>query len=153
MKFKIQIVFIFFLPLIALAQVNTTYTLKVLGVVQDGGLPHLGSNKLCCDETQSKRHVTSLILINNKNNKFIEYSPLSLKYLKEISKTIKSNNGGLLLIDYGFSSQGFRDTLQAIEKHKFANILGNIGNRDITYNLNFNFLKKFIPVFISFLSK
>lgn len=93
------------------------------------------------DIKKYKKDLSSQIL---KNNKFIEYSPLSLKYLKEISKTIKSNNGGLLLIDYGFSSQSFRDTLQAIEKHKFANILGNIGNRDITYNLNFNFLKKFI---------
>lgn len=93
------------------------------------------------DIKKYKKDLPSQIL---KNNKFIEYSPLSLKYLKEISKTIKSNNGGLLLIDYGFSSQSFKDTLQAIEKHKFANILSNIGYRDITYNLNFNFLKKFI---------
>jgi cyclopropane-fatty-acyl-phospholipid synthase len=34
-----------------------------------------------------------------------------------------------------------KNTLQAISNHKFANILENIGNVDITHNINFNFLK------------
>ena len=37
-----------------------------------------------------------------------------------------------------------KNTLQAISNHKFANILENIGNVDITHNLNFNFFKRFI---------
>ena len=35
-----------------------------------------------------------------------------------------------------------RNTIQAISNHKFANILSNIGNVDITYNINFNLFKK-----------
>jgi len=98
-KFKIQIVFILFLPLIAFAQVNTTYTLKVLGVVQDGGLPHLGSNKLCCDETQSKRHVTSLILINNRNNYsyLFDASPDINEQLNFMGDRIKKDLKGIFL--------------------------------------------------------
>ena len=99
MKFKIQIVLILFLPLIAFAQANTNYTLKVLGVVQDGGLPHLGSNKLCCDETQSKRHVTSLILINNKNNYsyLFDASPDINEQLNFMGDRIKKDLKGIFL--------------------------------------------------------
>ena len=99
MRFKIQIVFILFLPLIAFAQVNTTYTLKVLGVVQDGGLPHLGSNKLCCDEAQSKRHVTSLMLINNGNNYsyLFDASPDINEQLNFMGDRIKKDLKGIFL--------------------------------------------------------
>ena len=99
MRFKIQIVFILFLPLVAFTQVNTTYTLKVLGVVQDGGLPHLGSNKLCCDETQSTRHVTSLMLINNGNNfsYLFDASPDINEQLNFMGDRIKKDLKGIFL--------------------------------------------------------
>ena len=64
--------------------------------------------------------------------------------MKDISKIIKKNNGGLLLIDYGFTNKKMKNTLRAISDHKFANILGNIGNVDITHNINFDLFKKII---------
>ena len=39
--------------------------------------------------------------ISYKQN-FIEYSNIGIKYLKDISKIIKKNNGGILIIDYGY---------------------------------------------------
>ena len=63
--------------------------------------------------------------------------------IRNISKIIKSNTGGLLLIDYGYTDGKMKDTLQAVSNHKFANILKNIGNVDITHNINFNLFKKF----------
>ena len=80
----------------------------------------------------------------SKNQKFIEYSEIGINYLKDISKIIKKNNGGLLLIDYGFTNKKMKNTLRAISDHKFANILGNIGNVDITHNINFDLFKKII---------
>ena len=80
----------------------------------------------------------------SQKQEFIEFSELGLKYLKDISKIIKKNSGGLLLIDYGNTDKFMKNSLRAISKHKFANILENIGNVDITHNLNFNLLKKFI---------
>ncbi len=81
-------------------------------------------------------------LTNNQN--FIEYSELGLNYLKTISEILKKNTGGLLLIDYGYTDKKMKNTLQAISNHKFANILRNIGNIDITHNISFNLFKKFI---------
>ena len=78
-----------------------------------------------------------------QNQNFVEYSELGLNYLKEISKIIKMNTGGLLLIDYGYDEKKMKNTLKAVSNHKFANILDNIGNVDITHNINFDFFKKF----------
>ena len=47
------------------------------------------------------------------------------------------------MIDYGFVDKKMKNTLQAISNHKFANILENIGNVDITHNINFDIFKKF----------
>jgi len=79
----------------------------------------------------------------SKNQNFIEYSELGLNYLKDISKIIKKNKGGLLLIDYGYTEKKMKNTLQAISNHKLASILKNIGNVDITHNINFNLFKTF----------
>ena len=35
-----------------------------------------------------------------------------------------------------------KNTLQAISNHKFANILDDIGNVDITHNINFSLFRK-----------
>ncbi len=83
----------------------------------------------------------------SKNQNFIECSEIGLNYLKKISKIVKKNKGGLLLIDYGYTDGKMRDTLQAISKHKFANILNNIGNSDITHNINFDLFRKFTKQF------
>ena len=80
----------------------------------------------------------------SRNQKFIEYSESSFNYLKIISNIIKKNRGGLLIIDYGYIDKKMKNTLHAISNHKFANILENIGNVDITHNINFNLFKNFI---------
>ena len=78
---------------------------------------------------------------SDKQN-FLEYSPLGLKYLKDIFKFIKKNNGGLLIIDYGYFDKKMQDTLQAIYRKRYSKVLENIGKSDITYNINFYFIKK-----------
>ncbi len=80
--------------------------------------------------------------ISNKQN-FIEYSEVGFSYLKDISKIIKRNTGGLLLIDYGNTEKKMKNTLKAISNHKFVNILDNIGNVDITHNINYKLFENF----------
>ena len=36
-----------------------------------------------------------------------------------------------------------QDTLQAIKNHKYSDILKNIGDTDITYNINFSLFKQY----------
>ena len=79
----------------------------------------------------------------SQNQNFIEYSEVGFSYLKKISNIIKKNDGGILLIDYGNFEKKMKNTLQAVSNHKFANILENIGNADITHNINFELFKRF----------
>ena len=78
------------------------------------------------------------------NQKFIEYSPIATKYLKTIIKKIKLNNGGILIIDYAFLEKEMKNTLQAVSKHKYCDVLKGFRNSDITYNLSFNLINKII---------
>ena len=80
----------------------------------------------------------------SKNQDFIEYSEKGINYLKEISQMIKKNMGGLLLIDYGYVDKKMKNTLQAVSNHKFSNILENLGDSDITHNINFNLFEKIV---------
>ena len=93
------ILLILFIPLVAFNQDNSTYSLKILGVVQDGGLPHLGSNKLCCENIEQKRYVTSIMLVNNENNEsyLFDASPDINEQLNFMGDRIKKDLKGVFL--------------------------------------------------------
>ena len=63
---------------------------------------------------------------------------------------IKLNDGGLLIIDYGYNDKKMKNTIQAVSKHKYANVLRNFGNSDITYNLSVNLISQIIKTLGSF---
>ena len=101
-----------------------------------------------------KEHITDIKKIEknlqfeiSKNQDIIEYSPLSFKYLKDICNIIKKNDGGILIIDYGYLSSKMYETLQAVNNHRYSNVLKDIGDSDITYNINFNLFEKFVAQF------
>jgi len=81
------------------------------------------------------------------NQKIIEFSPLTYKYLNDISKKINGFKGGLLIIDYGYLQKKMKHTLQSVYKHKYNKILNNVSNSDITYSVSFYLLKKFAKKF------
>ncbi len=83
----------------------------------------------------------------SKNQSIIEYSPKTFKYLNTILKKIEKNNGGILIIDYGYLNAKMQESLQAVKNHKYSNILENIGDTDITYNISFNLFKQFADQF------
>ena len=94
-------------------------------------------------ETNIKKFEKKINFKISKNQDFIEFSEMGLNYLVKISKFIKKNSGGLLLIDYGYTDKKMKNTLQAISNHKFANILDDVGNVDITHNISFELFRKF----------
>jgi NADH dehydrogenase [ubiquinone] 1 alpha subcomplex assembly factor 7 len=105
-------------------------------------------------KAEFKEHMTDIKKIEkilqfelSKDQNIIEYSPVSFEYLKNICNIIKKNDGGILIIDYGYLNSKMKETLQAINNHKYSNVLENIGNSDITYNINFNLFKKFVDQF------
>jgi len=86
-------------PFFAFNQVNSNYSLKILGVVQDGGFPHLGNNKTCCANIQQKKFVTSIMLINNENNEsyLFDASPDINEQLNFMGDRVKKDLKGVFL--------------------------------------------------------
>ena len=91
-----------------------------------------------------KKYEKKINLKISKNQNFIEYSEDGINYLKSISKIIKKNLGGILIIDYGYFEKRMKNTLQAIFKHKYSNVLENICDSDITHNINFRLFQKVV---------
>ncbi|MDB9802128.1 SAM-dependent methyltransferase, partial [Candidatus Pelagibacter ubique] len=61
-----------------------------------------------------------------------------------IFNKIKRNNGGILIIDYAYTDKKMKNTLQAVSKHKYCDVLKGFGNSDITYNLSFSLLNRIV---------
>ncbi|MBF8246464.1 MAG: SAM-dependent methyltransferase [Rickettsia sp.] len=78
----------------------------------------------------------------------IEESKDSISLLQNLLNLFKkSKAAAMLIIDYGYdivkrNSTQFNPTLQAVFNHKFANLLENLGQYDITSHVNFQDLKK-----------
>lgn len=83
----------------------------------------------------------------------IEYPQLGLKILDSIVKKIKKFNGGILLIDYGYTKAQGNDTLQSLKSHQKNIFYKNIGKADITYLVNFELLNRFLSSQNLFLNK
>ena len=98
-------------------------------------------------KTNIKRVEKKLKFEISKNQNIIEYSPASFDYLRNILSIISKNDGGILIIDYGYLDLKMKETLQAVKNHKFSDVLKNIGDSDITYNINFKLFKKFTNKF------
>ena len=80
----------------------------------------------------------------SKNQNFIEYSEIGVNYLKNISDIIKKNSGGILIIDYGYTQDKMKNTLQSIFKHRYSKVLENIGDSDITHHINFKLFQNIV---------
>tara|TARA_Y100000590_G_scaffold458975_1_gene614851 strand:+ start:1 stop:1065 length:1065 start_codon:yes stop_codon:yes gene_type:complete len=89
------------------------------------------------------KRIQNLNLISSGN--IIEYPLIALKMLKVIAKKINKFGGGLLIIDYGYTSKKNKNTLQSVKKHKYTNLLSSPHHSDITSHLN---LKLFHEILI-----
>ncbi|XP_051115534.1 uncharacterized protein LOC127240743 isoform X2 [Andrographis paniculata] len=66
----------------------------------------------------------------------IEVCPKAMDLTQEISKRVSTDGGGALIIDYGLNGI-VSDSLQAIRKHKFVDILDNPGTADLSAYVDF----------------
>ncbi|XP_057984087.1 uncharacterized protein LOC131168574 [Malania oleifera] len=66
----------------------------------------------------------------------VEICPKAVDLTHSIARRISSDGGGALIIDYGQNGI-VSDSLQAIRKHKFVNILDNPGSADLSAYVDF----------------
>ena len=72
----------------------------------------------------------------------IETSPASLSVVRELAQRLCSQGGAALMVDYGHQQSGTGDTIQAVERHGFADPWERPGARDLTAHVDFSLLKQ-----------
>lgn len=80
------------------------------------------------------------LTIEGPDNAVFETSPVSIDIMRRLAERLVRQGGLLLAIDYGHDRFGFGETLQAVRKHKFAPVLANPGEADITAHVDFSSL-------------
>jgi NADH dehydrogenase [ubiquinone] 1 alpha subcomplex assembly factor 7 len=69
-----------------------------------------------------------------------EASPSSTSLMEEIGRVIATHGGAALLVDYGYATTGFGETLQAVRNHRFVTILSDPGTSDLSAHIDFTAL-------------
>lgn len=74
---------------------------------------------------------------NAPDGAIFEVGPARTALMDIISQRIKAHCGAGLFIDYGHAEPGIGDTLQALRKHRYTDILGDPGQADLTSHVDF----------------
>ena len=112
-----------------------------------------------CFTFESKDNISEIFITGNNQDrdqvrsfktleklKFIEFPKKGFLELSKIIKKISQLTGGILLIDYGYSTSRNLNTIQAVMDNKkisMKNMFRNLGKADITSLVNFSLLKEF----------
>lgn len=67
----------------------------------------------------------------------IETSPASVAVIRDLAGRIARQGGAMLTIDYGYEGPAIGDTLQAMQRGRFANPFEHPGEHDLTAHVDF----------------
>jgi len=70
-------------------------------------------------------------------NSVIEHRPAADALMTEIGERIAEHGGTALVVDYGYVTAAFGETLQAVRGHRFADPLESPGETDLTAHVDF----------------
>lgn len=71
-----------------------------------------------------------------------EIAPARVNVMTSVATRLANQGGSALVIDYGYLTTDFGDTLQAIHKHEFDPPLANPGQADLTSHVDFEMLMR-----------
>ena len=69
-----------------------------------------------------------------------EASPAGEALMEDVAHAIAARGGGAIIVDYGYDTPGFGETLQAVASHKFADVLADPGASDLSAHVDFRAL-------------
>jgi NADH dehydrogenase [ubiquinone] 1 alpha subcomplex assembly factor 7 len=73
----------------------------------------------------------------DRDGEIAEDSPVRDEAVAAIARRLVEHGGVALIIDYGHPKTAAGDTLQAVSAHRFAPVLGNPGEQDLTAHVDF----------------
>ena len=87
------------------------------------------------------------IKIDTEIGAVLEVSTEAEILMEKLVNAVKQSGGIGLIIDYGYSKNEFKNTLQALKNHQHIDVLTEVGNADITALVNFEILEKIAKKF------
>jgi SAM-dependent MidA family methyltransferase len=67
----------------------------------------------------------------------VELAPARAALMDAIAARLAAHGGAALFVDYGHASPGFGDTLQAVRRHEYDDVLAHPGEADLTAHVDF----------------
>ncbi|MGN6467119.1 MAG: class I SAM-dependent methyltransferase [Rhizobiaceae bacterium] len=67
----------------------------------------------------------------------VELAPARTALMERIARRISGDGGAALFIDYGYLEPGIGDTLQAVRRHEYDDVLAHPGQADLTAHVDF----------------
>jgi SAM-dependent MidA family methyltransferase len=72
----------------------------------------------------------------------VEDSPVRDQAVADVAAKLVANGGVALIVDYGYAKSAPGDTLQAMHRHRFAPVLADPGEQDLTAHVDFEALAR-----------
>ncbi|PCI56167.1 MAG: SAM-dependent methyltransferase [Alphaproteobacteria bacterium] len=76
------------------------------------------------------------------SHQIYEVAPARNQFISACIDLLKESGGVALFIDYGYTKSHYGDTLQAVRKHEYVDVLKDIGSCDITSHVDFDALSR-----------
>jgi NADH dehydrogenase [ubiquinone] 1 alpha subcomplex assembly factor 7 len=73
----------------------------------------------------------------DRDGSIVETSPAREQAVHSVAGHLVKHGGAAIFIDYGHERSGRGDTLQAVRKHRFAPVLADPGEQDLTSHVDF----------------
>lgn len=89
-----------------------------------------------------ERHVlvSSGRLAFDRDGEIIESSPARAGAVMAVATCLSAKGGAAIFIDYGHECTAIGDTLQAVKRHRYASLLADPGEQDLTSHVDFEAL-------------
>jgi len=88
-------------------------------------------------EKPVKTHFIPESLRGAPDGAWAETSPTGLRIMHTLSNRLSAQGGAALIIDYGHTTSAPGETLQAVQGHRFTNVLAAPGEQDLTTHVDF----------------
>jgi SAM-dependent MidA family methyltransferase len=73
----------------------------------------------------------------DRDGEIVETSPAREQAVRSVAEHLVKHGGAGIFIDYGHQTAGRGDTLQAVRSHRFAPVLADPGEQDLTSHVDF----------------
>jgi NADH dehydrogenase [ubiquinone] 1 alpha subcomplex assembly factor 7 len=94
------------------------------------------------DGTERKVIIVAGGLAFDRDGDIVETSPAREQAARSVAERLVKHGGAAIFIDYGHERSGHGDTLQAMRSHRFAPVLSDPGEQDLTAHVDFEAIVK-----------